>query len=221
MSLADDLAWSMVEEAVMRDRGFDEEKALANIVRSYLVRRGMARTLEAFDADLLDYACDNHTSPDVEEGPFKVPRTDSEVVKLPSILTDVQKRKNAQILCLKEHYAKAAAILPARSVVRIKLLCMESLKIENDQLAMTYVATKVAPLVPQCVDSQTAHGIYLDSVSYLLNRNGSTKIMDKALYTPHELAREVNEDLLHSTGPSSLNVLLSWADWQQKNAFPL
>ncbi|CCW60190.1 unnamed protein product [Phytomonas sp. EM1] len=221
MSLADDLAWTMVEEAVMRDRSFNEDKALSNIIRSYLVRRGMARTLAAFDADLEEYVDDSNSAYDVEAGPFKVPRTDSEVVKVPGVLIDVQKRKNAQILCLDELYDEAAAMLPSGSVVKIKLLCMKSLKIEDTQLAMVFIATKVAPLVPQCEASRTAHRIYLDSISFLLNRYQSTERISTTLYTPHELAREVNEELLYSNGPSSLNVLLSWADWQKENVFPL
>lgn len=202
---SDVLMWAFMEEAVIRDRGCDEERFLSDIVRSYLTRRGLAATLATFDSEL-EETC-------VSTSPCRpAPCTESSELSLEA-QHDVETRKRAQLLCLSGRYEAAADALPPSSALRIKLLSLEALRRPDQVSGMSYATTKIAPLVPTCEDTQAAHRIYLDTVSSILGGRASAQFAKQAA-DASSLCSQVNQCLLKSDAPSALNILLSWADWQ-------
>lgn len=249
----DKLAWSLIEDVVQRDSGCDEEACIANIARSYFLRRGLADTLDAFDADRRENTHDEHVTPTMQlaeswdkfariyrhtkdsTSPVPAagsgaPNTDSaHRINVQSRQRDVRRRRDAQLLCLQERYDEVAAMMPTKSVVRLKLLYMAALHGHRSSAqAILFVATHVAPQVALCEDPQAAHELHLTFVSSLLFKDScrdgggdvkSCAIKSTALTQPPSvIAREVNEVLLHHKGPSALNVLVLWADWMNKCA---
>ncbi|KEG07362.1 hypothetical protein DQ04_10031020 [Trypanosoma grayi] len=54
MSAYDTVGWRFVEEAVIRDRGYDEETALSSILQSFFIRRGFVNSLTALNDELAE-----------------------------------------------------------------------------------------------------------------------------------------------------------------------
>lgn len=199
--------WAFMEEAVIRDRGCDEERNLNEIVRSYLCRRGLADTLAAFEDELEERGTPADPLSATKEGSC----TEGGV-------SGVAARKHAQLLCLSGEFEKAAAMMPAGSPLRVKLLSLEALRQDDPLAGMAYATSKVAPLVPTCEDLQSAHAIYLQTVTSLLSGRHKEDFLTQTR-DASQIANEVNEGLLKSKAPSALNVLVSWADWQEKVCF--
>lgn len=209
-SHSENLMWAFMEEAVIRDRGCDEEQNLRNMVRSYLFRRGFADTLAAFESeacgrvvahsDSLVTTC--LSSPEASVG------TDG----------DVRTRKSAQLLCFNGAFEEAADVMPVGSRLRVRLLALEALRKDDAFSGMAYATKKIAPLIPTCDDPLVAHRVYLQTVTSLLSGRNKEDFLEQTKDLA-ALANEVNEGLLRNTAPSALNVLLSWVDWQEKARF--
>lgn len=224
MDLTDNSMWTLVEEAVIEDRGEDEEEVLAQMVRSYLARRGLTDTLAAFDEEHQCYrvlsAAPHNRDPDA-------PKPSAYAGVLRSTLTTdrasansapardemsagMDKRKAAQRLCLQKRYEAAAALMEPSSLARIRLLCIQAQSLEDRPTAVFYLATHVAPLVPFCIDPTMGHRVYTAALSSVLSPCRERSIPDTEL-----LAREVNDELCGREQRSSLHVLFNWAYWQE------
>ncbi|KAG5511262.1 hypothetical protein GH5_07504 [Leishmania sp. Ghana 2012 LV757] len=224
MDLADKSMWTLVEEAVIEDRGEDEEEVLAQMVRSYLARRGLADTLAAFDEEHLSYGGSLKFS---YTGDRDAPKSSTSTGVLDSKSTAVgaslnggapvneasagmEKRKAAQLLCLQKKYEAAAALMEPSSLARIRLLCIQAQSLEDRAAAVFYLATHVAPLVPFCSDPTVGHRVYTAALSEVLSPCRERSIPDT-----EALAREVNDELCGREQRSSLHVLFNWAYWQE------
>lgn len=205
VAMTSELSWSLIEAAVMRDRGYNEEQCLADIFRSFLARRGFSETLAAFDSEWSEIS----GTPDC--GLAKSGETSEKPVTRPApsrFIQEVTSRKETQLLCLQERYEEAAVMLPKSSVLRIKLLCMAAFRLKDEARATEFLTRQVAPLIPACDNTHDGHQLYIDCLHNILSRKAS------AVSVAHQLAEEVNDALLPAPVPSALNVLLSWADWQ-------
>ncbi|CAJ1017556.1 hypothetical protein, conserved [Leishmania lindenbergi] len=224
MDLTDNSMWTLVEEAVIEDRGEDEEEVLAQMVRSYLARRGLTDTLAAFDEEHQSYwSSSKHPykgSPDASKPAASgevadlMPAADHPNVNYAASLDEasggMDKRKVAQLLCLQERYEAAAALMAPSSLARIRLLCIQAQSLEDTVAAVFYLATHVAPLVPFCTDPTMGHRVYTAALSNLLSPCRERSIPDA-----EALAREVNDELCGREQRSSLHVLFNWAYWQE------
>ncbi|KAG5485733.1 hypothetical protein LSCM1_07144 [Leishmania martiniquensis] len=224
MDLTDRSMWTLVEEAVIDDRGEDEEEVLAQMVRSYLARRGLADTLAAFDEErmscgsLLKFPCRGDS--DAPRSPGSAGALDSKLTAVGASTKDappgdkasagMEKRKAAQILCLQRKYEAAAALMDPSSLARIRLLCIQSQSLEDRATAVCYLSTHVAPLVPFCSNPTMGHKVYTASLNEVLSPYREKLIVDTEV-----LAREVNDELCGRDERSSLHVLFNWAYWQE------
>lgn len=219
MDLTESAMWTVVEEAVMQDRGEDEEAVLAQMVRAYLARRGLADTLHAFDEERRDY---NHPSEhktqesQAEHGSGATTQLDSANVPeaCGSHAThEVDRRKAAQLLCLQEKFEAAAALMPPASLARIRLLCIQAQHLSDTGEAVFFLASHVSPLVPFCANPVLGHDVYTATLSNVLNPHRQAPQLDI-----EALAKEVNDELCGNTQLSSLDILFNWAYWQETSA---
>ncbi|KAK7201827.1 hypothetical protein NESM_000249700 [Novymonas esmeraldas] len=222
MDLTDSAMWTLVEEAVAEDRGEDEEEVLAQMVRSYLARRGLADTLAAFDDEQQAYRGPSMVPKGraQDAAPEPVPTGNGEsAVSLEAVGPaaphdragiEMDRHKAAQLLCLHKKYEAAAALMEPTSLARIRLLCIQAQSLEDTATAVFYLATHVAPLVPFCTDPTVGHAVYTAALSSVLNPCREKPVLDTEV-----LAREVNDELCGRDQRSSLHVLFNWAYWQE------
>lgn len=214
--------WTLVEEAVMQDRGEDEEEVLAQMVRAYLARRGLADTLHTFDEERRDCEEPWGTTSNRTSAPVKSTETcgaaeaGSDVA--PAALGDaipheVDRRKAAQLLCLLAKFDAAAALMPPASLARLRLLCIQAQHLADIGEAVFFLASHVSPLVPFCTNPVLGHEIYTATFSNVLNPHRRPLQLDI-----EALAKEVNDELCGDSQPSSLDILFNWAYWQEMSA---
>lgn len=209
--------WVLVEEAVLHDRGEDEEEVLAQLVRAYLARRGLADTLHAFDAEQRAY----HAVPDRPaaecDGGAADPQFESDGISLVKPYRDdsheIDRRKSAQLLCLQQRFDAAAALMPPASLARIRLLCIQAQHLADTGDAVFFLASQVAPLVPFCTNPVVGHEVYTATLSTVLDPHRRPVQLDV-----ETLAKEVNDELCGGGHPSSLDILFNWAYWQETSA---
>ncbi|GET86133.1 hypothetical protein, conserved [Leishmania tarentolae] len=224
MDLTHNSMWTLVEEAVIEDRGEDEEEVLAQMVRSYLARRGLSDTLAAFDEEQQLYRGLSTTPHSLD---LNAPKSSAHTAALASKsvkdcastkdapqcdegMAGMDKRKAAQLLCLQKRYEEAADLMKPTSLARIRLLCIQAQSLEDRPTAVFYLATHVAPLVPFCVDPTMGHKVYTAALSSVLRPCRERYAPDMEM-----LAREVNDELCGRDQRSSLHVLFNWAYWQE------
>ncbi|KAG5505044.1 hypothetical protein JKF63_04491 [Porcisia hertigi] len=213
MDLTDSSMWTLVEEAVIEDRGEDEEEVLAQMVRSYLARRGLADTLAAFDEEhkFCRDAPKPPASADICGGKSSAaPASANNTAPCGDVSAAMQKRKEAQLLCLQGKYEAVAALMEPSSLARIRLLCIQAQSLEDSAGAAFYLATHVAPLVPFCTDPAMGHRVYTAALSNVLSPSRERSILDTEM-----LAREVNDELCGPEHRSALHVLFNWVYWQE------
>ncbi|KAH9584253.1 hypothetical protein LSM04_005613 [Trypanosoma melophagium] len=227
MTSYDILGWSFIEEAVIRDRGYDEEKDLASILKSYFIRRGFVDSLMALNEELMELEGNNVRKYSVKKNKNGIPIKRDETPKwnnennnnnnnnngVTAVIEAMKRRKQIQLLCLNEQYEEAASLLPHGSVFKVKLLAMEAMKIarSNPSAALLSLCVKVSPLVVATDDPTAAHHIYVNSLAAVA---GGAKAAELPVVSPRTIARAVNESLVEPGGSSALDVLLSWSDWQ-------
>ncbi|ORC86410.1 uncharacterized protein TM35_000281260 [Trypanosoma theileri] len=226
MNSYDILGWSFIEEAVIRDRGYDEERDLAAILKSYFIRRGFVDSLMALNDELVELEGNNNVRKycvkkkkanggmpmKKDESPmWNNERSDDNSVN--TVVESMKKRKQIQLLCLNEQYEEAAELLPHGSVFKVKLLAMEAMKIarSNQSAALFFLCVKVSPLVVETTDATMAHHIFVNSLAAV---SSGVKAAELSIPTPRTIAREVNESLLEKSESNALDILLSWSDWQ-------
>ncbi|AAZ11468.1 hypothetical protein, conserved [Trypanosoma brucei gambiense DAL972] len=54
MNSCDNVGWRFIEEAVIRDKGYDEEAILTAVLQSHFIRHGFVNSLKAFTKELRD-----------------------------------------------------------------------------------------------------------------------------------------------------------------------
>lgn len=259
MGLSERDAWFCVEEAVLKDRGINDEEMVNASIYSFLIRRGLYRTARAFEEETEEYGMPmvwpqtsttstttghstrkeasegsaTHSDEETEE-PYEVSYSlrrrapnsqrnwdacsasdsDSEYewVRTTALAADVLRRKKAQRRCLDGEYAHVADMLPDDSLLAIRLLCLEALRLPSRGRGMLLATQSIAPRVVRCRDTQTAHRLYRECLSALMTGpEGGIPLAPDSVTT---MARAVNEEMQPASGPSGLNVLLSWLDWQ-------
>ncbi|KPI90673.1 hypothetical protein ABL78_0269 [Leptomonas seymouri] len=227
MDLTENAMWVLVEEAVIEDRGEDEEEVLAKMVRSYFARRGLADTLHAFDEEQHAY----HKSASVlsQRSTSSTKATDTCAAEKDDAMMfgsfappaapsgheehEIDRRKSAQLLCLQERFDAAAALMPPTSLARIRLLCIQARYLADVGAAVSFLASNVAPLVPFCVNPVLGHEVYAATLTNVFNPH--RRLLQLDIET---LAKEVNDELCGEGHPSSLDILFNWAYWQETSA---
>lgn len=189
----DDVGWRLMEEAVMRDLGSDEVAVLNRIARSYMIRRGLSDTLIAFETELAH----------CNESP--APSSASEIA-------EVQRRREAQLLCLSGNYKEAAMRAPANSLLRVELMCLDYVNSLDRREALLSIMTNVAPLVAVCESPGEAHDIYMRHLSAVMHQGPEGPVTPQP---QSSVAWRINEAMLEDASPSALNVLISWSEWQE------
>lgn len=227
MDVTETAMWVLVEEAVIQDRGEDEEAVLAQMVRSYLARRGLANTLHAFDEERrVEHDTfikpPNHIEPNkratgecnVESDAAATTGIDAHAAAFDAHANhEVDRRKCAQLLCLQERFDAAAALMSPTSLARIRLLCIQAQYLTDTGEAVFFLASNVSPLIPFCANPVLGHEIYTATLSSVLNPNRRPLKLDI-----ETLAKEVNDELCGNGHPNSLDVLFNWAYSQERSA---
>lgn len=220
MSTYDYTLWSLMEEAAVRDRGGDEEDSLAGVVRSFLARRGLADTLRAFDKERaeLDGNVEKEESlhskekrPNITAAPTALMTTSSTNTATNDAAFSVERRKEAQLLCLAEKYAEAAQLMPANSITKIILLCYEAQRMSNSLEATKFLTIMVAPLVLLCTDVRVAHMVYASAFKSIVEVPRQPPRI-----SPETVARTANNVLCNDGSRSGLGILFDWAYSQRK-----
>ncbi|KPA74805.1 hypothetical protein ABB37_09081 [Leptomonas pyrrhocoris] len=227
MELTEKAMWVLIEEAVIQDRGEDEEEVLAQMVRSYLARRGLADTLHTFDEEQRAFCGVSRALPVSRTTSAKAAdecaaEKDAAMVSGSSAPLaassgheehEIDRRKSAQLLCLQERFDAAAALMPPTSLARIRLLCIQARHLTDIGDAVLFLASNVAPLIPFCVNPVLGHEVYTSTLNSVLSPHRKPLQLDT-----EALAKEVNDELCGEGHPSSLDILFNWAYWQETSA---
>nr|CCC90653.1 unnamed protein product [Trypanosoma congolense IL3000] len=233
--------WRLIEEAVIRDRGYDEESVLTAVLQSYFVRNGYVNSLKALNEEIAELGSQKDANvrfPGARGGSVRNEKslsppqasthqgksnasTNGENIEsvralgpaTELLLEKMQGRKCLQVLCLNEAYEEASALIPCGSELKVKLLAMEGMKrAKKDQsAAISFLCRRVGPLVSKLSEAVLAHNVFIDFLSTLTGAN----VAGWEAPTPCEIAQEVNDSLLKGGEPSALDVLLSWSEWQE------
>ncbi|KAG8344952.1 hypothetical protein ERJ75_001459200 [Trypanosoma vivax] len=240
-SAYDNVGWATIEEAVIRDKGYNEEAVLTSILRSYLVRGGFVDTLVALNEEVAELEPPNKTvsaclgvsgdkkvcsandaqSKRVEKHVSLSNARKSEccgerncdcTVSATSVLDGVRKRKQIQLMCRSGQYEAAAALISPKNEMRVRLLIMEAMKCASTDPSVA-ILFLTTRVAPLISSLPNPTRVHQIFVEALSVAAGLGGSGVKSA-SPCAVAREVNEALLGDDNQSALDVLLTWSAWQ-------
>lgn len=238
------VGWGFIEEAVIRDRGLDEEGTLASIVQSYFIRQGFVDSLGALNEELRAIAAQTtgRCRGKWRGGSAPGDRTSSGSVKnnangATTAANSNNNNNNNNNNNSGGGDASGGAVLETiRRRKYLQLLCLDEQYEQAAVLLPRENLLKVKLLAMEAMkraksDPSAALLFLCETVGpMILSLSDATaahhiyvdtlasiagnSATEWSVPSPCSVAREVNESLLGECSSSALDVLLFWSDWQ-------